>query len=353
MPLSGGSCSGADAALRVTQAQSEYSSMMRMTDSLASVVETGRRPFVRRAPDRSAPRFRSEFVDGLVAVVLALSLGGITYWLIGRLTMPTEPEDRLDVLKTSLTVVGFIGATLAAVYAYRKQRLTESDAHRSDAIQFATRYGTAAEQLGHGAAAVRVAGVYALARLADDWSEQRQTCIDVLCAYLRMTFTYDLPRADPEYVHGEEQVRDAIQRVLADHMRPRTAEASAERQGWVSNYIDLHGATLKDFDLGGAYVGRYSHFRKTVFLGTTGFAKTVFVGVANFDEVTFDGDAWFDGARFADEARFTNVTFAARTWFNDAVFQGDARFDGALFSGRRVFDRTEFQASVSGLSGRP
>jgi hypothetical protein len=32
---------------------------------------------------------------------------------------------------------------------------------------------------------VRLAGVYEMARLADDWADQRQTCVDVLCACLR------------------------------------------------------------------------------------------------------------------------------------------------------------------------
>jgi hypothetical protein len=35
--------------------------------------------------------------------------------------------------------------------------------------------------------------VYALAGLADDWPENRQTCVDVLCAYLRMPYEPRLP----------------------------------------------------------------------------------------------------------------------------------------------------------------
>jgi hypothetical protein len=37
--------------------------------------------------------------------------------------------------------------------------------------------------LGHEKPAVRLGGVYAMARLADNWDEQRRVCIDVLCAY--------------------------------------------------------------------------------------------------------------------------------------------------------------------------
>src|ERR1700722_15145163 len=51
------------------------------------------------------------------------------------------------------------------------------------------RFATAADQLGSDKpAAVRLAGVYAMAGLADDWEDNRQTCVDVLCAYLRMPY---------------------------------------------------------------------------------------------------------------------------------------------------------------------
>jgi len=54
------------------------------------------------------------------------------------------------------------------------------------------RFATAANQLGSDKpSAVRLAGVYAMAGLADDWQANRQTCVDVLCAYLRMPYEPD------------------------------------------------------------------------------------------------------------------------------------------------------------------
>ncbi|MFE6038776.1 hypothetical protein [Streptomyces sp. NPDC056452] len=81
---------------------------------------------------------------------------------------PPKSVNINDVLKAAVTALTLIGAVLAGLYAYRKQLLAEGDAHRADANQLAERYTTAAEQLGHDQAAVRLAGVYALARLADE-----------------------------------------------------------------------------------------------------------------------------------------------------------------------------------------
>jgi hypothetical protein len=60
------------------------------------------------------------------------------------------------------------------------------------------RFATAANQLGSDKpAAVRLAGVYAMAGLADDWEANRQTCINVLCAYLRMPYEPDPGKDSP------------------------------------------------------------------------------------------------------------------------------------------------------------
>jgi hypothetical protein len=89
---------------------------------------------------------------------------------------------------------------------------------------FNERFATAAEQLGSDKPPeVRLAGVYAMAGLADDWEENRQTCVDVLCAYLRMPYT-----SDPGLDAGEEkrlafqasrEVRHTVIRVIAAHLR--------------------------------------------------------------------------------------------------------------------------------------
>jgi hypothetical protein len=45
---------------------------------------------------------------------------------------------------------------------------------------------------------VRLAGVYAMGELADDWQAGQQACIDVLCAYLRMPYTPPAESSDEQ-----------------------------------------------------------------------------------------------------------------------------------------------------------
>jgi hypothetical protein len=82
---------------------------------------------------------------------------------------------------------------------------------------------TAAEQLGSDKAAVRLAGVYAMAGLADDWPESQQTCVDVLCAYLRMPYDTGLGKGgsiqDQLAFQSGREVRHTVIRVIAAHLQ--------------------------------------------------------------------------------------------------------------------------------------
>jgi hypothetical protein len=49
-----------------------------------------------------------------------------------------------------------------------------------DVSAFTARFGAADGQPSDASAAVRLAGVYALAALADDWTAQQQHCIDAI-----------------------------------------------------------------------------------------------------------------------------------------------------------------------------
>jgi hypothetical protein len=211
-------------------------------------------------PSRQQGRRRRPFFGNLSthllpAVVITVLLGAaiaaamtlFLTWLVLKIpptgTLPTPAPDGtspfLDVLKVALTVSAGIGGAVALVVAYRRQRHLEvDDAGRR------SRYTSAAQQLGDPQAAVRLAGVYAMAHLADEWAEQRQQCVDVLCAYLRLPWAGDPTQLEPNTTTtehtwpdgmgqrkviktysgrpGEREVRQTIVRVIASHLRPNS-----------------------------------------------------------------------------------------------------------------------------------
>jgi hypothetical protein len=108
------------------------------------------------------------------------------------------------------------------------------------------RFGAAAEQLGSDKPAVRLAGVYAMAGLADDWADNRQTCVDVLCAYLRMPYEPDPGQDAPEpqrfAFQANREVRHTVIRVITAHLQ-KDAAAS-----WQGLNLDFTGAVFDGGD---------------------------------------------------------------------------------------------------------
>ena len=139
-------------------------------------------------------------------------------------------------LATSAAGAGAIGAGLLALHNGEKTRSLEGDHHRQTMDRdresnLRDRYTTAAEQLGDENSAVREAGAYAIAALADDWlryealtpdralaHSQARTCINLLCSYLRAN-RHDDDNMDYGFSREEAAVRSSIVGVIRERSR--------------------------------------------------------------------------------------------------------------------------------------
>jgi hypothetical protein len=115
----------------------------------------------------------------------------LTIWLY-RIA-GTDPAHQIEAIKTGLTVAAGTGGAFGLLLAFRRQRSTELALVSTDRDATERRitelYIKAADQLGSDQAPVRLAGLYALERLAHSNIEHRRTIVDVICAYLRMPYT--------------------------------------------------------------------------------------------------------------------------------------------------------------------
>ncbi|WP_156076835.1 pentapeptide repeat-containing protein [Saccharothrix sp. NRRL B-16314] len=246
-----------------------------------------------------------------VAAVLAAATGYGLYRLLGRPALPSSTSfttaELLDLLKIGLAVVGGLGAVVALAVGYRKQQVSEAAhviANRQEERErtkfFNERYGRAAEQLGHESFAVRLAGVYAMVGLADDWPEQRQICVDVLSGYLRTPY--------PQDDRTEREVRQEIINALLDHTLQRRWQVGKIR-------MDFRGVEFEDLDLS----------RRT-FSGTFSFDNAIFHGKrTDFANCRFNGTVSFRKAKFiSNTTSFEGISALSSTLdFSEAEFTGD------------------------------
>ncbi len=342
----------------------------------------------------------------VLAVVAGIVVAGVASLVVAYLAYGWSPSsivskrgrddpDFVEAVKVGLTVAGGFGGAIALVVAFRRQRILERDeagereraaalrerermdtderraqgaTWREEQKSLRDRYGAAAAQLGDGDAAVRLAGVYALANLADEWEDQRQQCVDVLCAYLRLPwmsspsaehplarFTVEAPTpleqgggkrtfAYPDQ-RGEVEVRKTILRVIGDHLRDAkqdSAENAPLTPGpWSGLRLDLSGATLPGLD-----------WEQTVIPADAVFVGATFTGGAWFEGATFTGGAWFEGATFTGSSWFEGATFTGAASFAEATFTGDAVFDKATFIRASEFGGVTFNNAASFAEAR-
>src|SRR5215469_4717439 len=100
-----------------------------------------------------------------------------------------SPQVEAALIAGVVSLISLGGTVVVAVIGFRTTRnVTGSTLAEQRIRTLNERFATAAGQLGSDEPAVRLAGVYAMAGLGDDWEENRHTCVDVLCAYLRMPY---------------------------------------------------------------------------------------------------------------------------------------------------------------------
>jgi uncharacterized protein YjbI with pentapeptide repeats len=304
-------------------------------------------------------------IGASVAIILLLTIAS------GAKPGTDRANARLDAVRTGLAVGAGIGAAAGLVLAFRRQHhqevatdLTDRDATERRITEL---YTKAVEQLGSDKAPVRLGGLYALERLAQDNPAHRQTIVNVICAYLRMPFSPTPPASKPEpeatEVQGEPdtetetrtagisntwqqetQVRLTAQRILAEHLHNDRAEDKRSTEppsprSWNDIRLDLTGATLIDFSLRNGVIDD-ADFDGATFSGSADFGGATFNGHVGFSEATFNAIAYFSGATFTCDVEFQGATFIDMTLFERTTFNAYAGFTQATFNGRVGFHAT-------------
>ncbi|MFC9971829.1 pentapeptide repeat-containing protein [Spirillospora sp. NPDC127200] len=325
-------------------------------------------------------------------------------WLLGspphEKPKPLDVTAQLDLLKLVFALVAGVGALVALITAYRRQRVDEAAAERAEHIQAHAEkiarqsheraereaeravhdaaerrvtdlYGQAVEQLGHDKAAVRLGGLYSLERLAQDHPQHRQTIVNVLCAYLRMPFgqasrarhllantddenawrrdaahllTSDNNATESQNIQQEIEVRQAAQNILRNHLRRYDSRQEELDTYWEDVLVNLSGAILFGFSLAGCELTNLECSQAT-FLGTSWFDEAKFRGEVSFRDAIFQRLARFYGADFED-AYFYRAKFCAYAGFRGAKFHQQCRFVDVHFRERSTFEGATFGGAV-------
>ena len=310
-------------------------------------------------------------------------------WAIWESLTGTGNISSLDIVKIALTTVGGLGAVGYIVIRYRDSQASKRAEERELSRMVDDKMQAAINQLGAEQASTRIAGVYALAEIADTHhggqhngsrpdDDYRQRIVDILCGYLRSdrerltTDENGKPRKDGNY---DKAVESTIIAVIRKHLQKErfdeqgnqaVVQTLEDNQLWCACSLDLHGAHIHEtFDLSSATIQTSMNCDNVQFHGGARFRNCIiqhgsFIG-ANITDTRFDDatitDAQFDGANITGTwfggANITGTRFGGATitgtWLTGANITGtqfdgatitDARFTGANITDARFDDAT-------------
>ena len=319
----------------------------------------------------------------LVGVLAAATVLVLVVWEVPSLLTQGRALAGAERYKAMADVRTGLAATLTAAGAVGGLAYTAGTFRLSQAGQFIGRFESASKQMGDSDLVARLAGIYAMAQLADEWVKQRQTCIDVLCAFLRVT-------GDPLGSQSDDlwAARRTTLRIIKSHLSQRPGQVS-----WQEDEFDLRGAVLKEVDFTGiTFAGGRFFFDGAQFEEDVSFADATFAGGyvsfcgakllkpgshVSFERCLFRGGkvVFEDVTLGGGEVRFNDATFepdclvdfkgaqlgaGGSVYFNgatvhgpglrftNACFSGDGevRFEHVTFSGTVYFDGAEFDRDV-------
>lgn len=275
-----------------------------------------------------------------------------------------------ELLSTTLAAVGGIGAVGYLVIKYREQASSErAEVHQNEG-EADKKLTAAVQQLGSNSPQVRIAGVYALADVADTYEgPYHQRVVDILCGYLRTDRLLKDANGDTRYATNEDgspnyslplsadnPVESTILSVLASHLRSSTtAEAKHQSRGpWSTCTLDIHGAHITEhvnFDY--AQIGEIdahsiqltqgASFTQTKFTNRANFDSSTFTQIANFWKSKFENEVSFRGTIFKQVAFFAENSFRQEVDFSEASFTQEANFRGTQFLRTTDFQHASFK----------
>jgi uncharacterized protein YjbI with pentapeptide repeats len=181
-------------------------------------------------------------------------------WELGAQARMLNAADKAkainDVRTTLLQGIGGAVILLGAYFTYRQLQASRDQLQIAQQGQVTERFTRAIDQLGHAELDVRLGGIYALERIANDSPDDRATIAEVLTAYVRGHAPWP-PRLESQPAIDDpiEQVPELLLRA-ADVQAALTVLARRRPPSTHGERLDLHSTDLRKAVLAGARLQR-------------------------------------------------------------------------------------------------
>jgi uncharacterized protein YjbI with pentapeptide repeats len=222
----------------------------------------------------------SVFVSIFLIVIFLFILQQVPQWEVAKFGM-TNPKDLAEIENsyraTLAQILGGIAIGIGLYYTWRRVIIAEKELKISQEGQITERFTRAVDQLGRKELEIKLGGIYALERIANESDKDYWPIMEILTAYVRMHSNVkvtenknDTPTSMEVQVNENATTEDQevgtipldIQAVLTVLTRRRYSIDSGETEELNLKEVYLQKAELVDYHLEGANLEK-AHLEET------------------------------------------------------------------------------------------
>lgn len=175
----------------------------------------------------------------VITIGIPISIDIYQYW--GSIEAKERAKAGIELIKFVATVVGGV-AILWNIIIARRQLVATQEQNITD------RFSKAVEQLGHDSTSVRIGGIYALARIAQDSPRDHWTIVEVLTAFVRDQRGLGGQGFSTQPTKFNKDIQSAISVIGR-----RNTSYDPPKASLYLNYNDLRGLAFFETDYSNAY----------------------------------------------------------------------------------------------------
>ena len=349
----------------------------------------------------------------ITLVLVAVIGGGCAF------TLPYQFQREGDnIWSLRQAILAATGGVLAILTLWENRRKNIQEKEKNDQdhtrqvhAERRARYAKAIEQLADDKSAIRLGGVYTLAKLVDEWladektlpsEEERrqegQIIIDSLCAYIRSSFLlaerheeyssdYEdykkkcqnnkikiyIPQSYKNSIKDfsfgyknskynnqpiqsrEEFVRDKslfqeeqeVRKTILSEIKNRL-NGGKDKNEYGKDEVKPGTWSYFEYDFSNAVFFYDFNLKEVNFIQQTDFSETIFHAVIDFSRADFHGEGvTFSGAHFHKDTTFSEAHFSKKVDFSRAHFHKSAEFSKVIFHKGASFSGAQFSKDSS------
>jgi len=191
---------------------------------------------------------------GFVILFAVISLIWLPYWRVSQFGINNATENATlenQYRATFAQILGGVAIGISLYYAWQRNNIAQ-EGQITDRFTRAIDQLGAIDHLGNPAIEIRLGGIYALGRIANESEKDYWSIMEILTSYIRKNSSLEIENITVEDGNNQKKLSLDIQSILTVIQKSKYPSNDQELNRLDLHRLDLHGTYLREAQLKGA-----------------------------------------------------------------------------------------------------